>query len=57
MPANRKISYLVSGTLALAAVVCAIVASVVGVAVMQYVAIGLFCAAVASLAPLLSRRA
>lgn len=57
MPANRKRTYLVSGILALVAVVCVVIATTAGAAYLQYAAIGFFCAAIACLAPLLSRRA
>ncbi|GLY43365.1 hypothetical protein Amsp01_093880 [Amycolatopsis sp. NBRC 101858] len=57
MSANRKRTYLVSGLLALVAVVCAVIAATAGLAYLQYVAIGFFCAAIACLAQLLSRRA
>ncbi len=40
VPANRKRTYLVSGLLALVAVVCAVVAATAGPAYLQYVAIG-----------------
>jgi hypothetical protein len=55
--ANRKMTYLVSGLLALVAVVCAIIAATAGAAYLQYVAIAFFCAAIACLAPVLFRRA
>ncbi|MEU4519193.1 hypothetical protein AB0F52_10825 [Amycolatopsis sp. NPDC024027] len=57
MSANRKRTYLVSGLLALVAVVCAVIAVATGPAFLQYVAIGFFCAAIACLTPLISRRA
>jgi hypothetical protein len=56
MAPNRRRTYVVAGVLALAAMACVVISSSVDVAYLGFVAIGLFCAAVAVLTTAFVRR-